>query len=142
MPTVGAIHGKDVVIAILNGSVYNQLGCAKEVSIEFSRELFEAACKDSDWSVSVPGMKSATLSASGFHIGGNPVTPDVLFGHFDDGTELTFTFGLKEGVILTGDKYYTGKMLISQLGITAGMQTEDYSVSFKVTGEVTQETAL
>ena len=144
MPTTGVFKGQDIVIALYNETLseYEIIGCAKECSLNFASEELDVSCKDSNWKQSITGMFSATLSASGFHIEGNPVTPFKLFGHLTSRTLLTFQFGLKEGVIQTGDKYYEGECYVSSLDNTAGLQTLDYAVNFLVTGEVLLKTAV
>jgi predicted secreted protein len=135
--TSGVVNGTNLRI-YLEGT---PIGYATSCQLTMNREMREILTKDSPgsgWGEKKPGQKSASLTTECFYSDSTTnVAPDTLFGYFDAGTALAWTFT----TTVTGDTFYTGSAYISSIDYNSPVEDNvSFTVTFDVNGAITSGT--
>ncbi len=125
-------------IKVDSENIYHEIDC--ELSMDL--ETKERETKDTDGTEYRAGKKSWTMSGNGLQVEdttGSEHTFSALFAKYDAATEVAVEFTTDS----TGDKYYSGNGLITNLTINATVN-EDPSASWSIqgTGALTEATVV
>jgi len=123
-------------IKIDSETVYHEI----EAELSMELETKERETKDTNGTEYRAGKKSWTMSGNGLQVEdttGTDHTFSALFGKYDASAEVTVEFTTDS----TGDKYYTGSALITNLTVNAAVN-EDPTCSWSLqgTGALTEAT--
>ncbi|WP_431471908.1 hypothetical protein I5168_11915 [Nonlabens sp. SCSIO 43208] len=128
--------GSDLRFTLNGKTVYHATNC----SITVSRALKERATKDTNGTEVAKGIKSWSGSGEGLAVMELPagVTTsqafEDLFDAYNDDTDALVDVELTLGATgATGDTYYKGKAIITELSLNAPNE-EDATASFSITG--------
>jgi len=140
MATTGVVLGGALRVYKDVSGTETAIGHATSSTLDLTRDTLEIADKDntSNYKEYKTGQKSGTLTTDAFvsYDTSNVKTTD-LFTDWDNGTTLTIIF--KTGS--TGDEEWTFSALITNFSITAtNNEVSTCSITFQVTGQVTQQT--
>ena len=148
MATASLINGSDLILKIGGTGAEKEVAYGTSCSLEVSRDEIDQSNKNSGaWKSIIPGMRSYTLSAEGLYFIGTPAAgyatmktaEDVYTNFLNDATnsaEVFFEFTLRTPD--TGDKFYSGKAIITSFSISGGVEDQaTFSVSLAGNGELT-----
>lgn len=110
-----------------------------DTALNMTRDMIETTCKDATGSAKtyIPGEKDATIDVEAAYVIGDANGFTSVFNDFDNGTEITWTWGST----VSTEKSYTGSGYISDLSISAPQNDRStFSFTIQVTGEVTEQT--
>lgn len=143
MPTTGPING--TIFRLYRntaGTTYTALGHSTTCSISFSHSPRTITSQDSaGWDEVLEGLRSATISTSGFQADdATEGAAEYLDELLDSTARGAVTWQVTTNV--SGDYIYSGDAYIESIEInnSGPEETATYSISLKVTGAVTKST--
>lgn len=135
--TSGVLNGTDFRLYLGGVAIGRATNCSMEMTAEI-RTILDKDSPGAGWQEGSRGVKSATLSTTGF-VSMDTANKKVsqIFTLFDAGTVSVCRFTTEE----TGDTYWEASVIVNS--ISFGAPVEDnvtYDIGFTVTGAVTQGT--
>jgi predicted secreted protein len=132
MATTGVFNGTNLILKIEDTALGHTTSC----SMSFNADLPEATTKDSGgFQEVIAGIKSGEISFDGLVAYDDSANAIELADYLLAGTQVTAVFG----TAVTGDAVYTAEGLLSNVEISAEMESPvSYSGSITTTGAVTK----
>ncbi len=135
--TTGVLNGTDFRLYLSGNVIGRATNCSLEMTAEI-RTILDKDSPGSGWQEGSRGVKSATISTTGFLAFDTTNTKvSAIFTLFDAGTVSVCRFTTDE----TGDTYWEASVIVNSISL--GSPVEDnvtYDIGFIVTGAVTQGT--
>jgi predicted secreted protein len=132
MATTGVFNGTNLILKIEDTALGHTTSC----TMSFNADLPEATTKDSGgFQEVIAGIKSGEFSFDGLVAYDDSANAIELADYLLAGTQVTVVFG----TTVTGDAVYTAEGLLSNVEISAEMESPvSYSGSITTTGAVTK----
>jgi len=119
------------LLKIYTGAGNTPIDCLTDANIDMSSDTIDVSCKDNQtgWGGSIPGIKSGSLSGSGYLIDNETNGYAALFAAFDGSTEIDWKFSAETA----GTGFESGKGYITSLSKQGGVSDAvqfSFTISF------------
>ncbi len=140
--TTGLLNATSVKFAsVLTGGTVAVIDDVKECSISISTDMRDITNKDSaGWKQILPGLKSATVSATGFLSYDHTTNFEEFQAAQVAGTafDIEIRVGSTTSADTTGDRVYTCSGFVTSVELSSAFEeTQEYTVNFDVNGTIT-----